>query len=971
MANESRSTNEEAINILDAISKTTEKIVPLINIKKYRNKWWTGELQKLKTAYKRTKKGRNKQDKIRAKTQYEAAIMKAKQEAWRKFLESVDGQSDVYIKYKILCKRERKSVVPSIILNGKFTSTFEETIAELNKENFPDMERPLAAEHQRIEDTVNQYFSEETTPKSEEEITPGEIEIALAGMKINKAPGHDKLPTIVLKRAWNTLQPHLVLLFNKIFKEGTFPLAWKKAKVIYLKKPGKEGNKPRDFRPIALLSVVSKLYEKVMYNRLSWLTDKHCWIDKDQFGFQRYVSAEHANIKFTNEIFQAFKKKKEVATLFADIGGAFPSVWWAGLLYKMIKKKVPREYMEFMRSYLKDRTVIIEKDERTAITKELSRSVPQGSSIGPWAWSIMFDDILRELKDEEYKAQAFADDLVVYKVKEKNQNLKTTMNRALQIMENWGNKWMIRFSQEKTKTMTFSRLRNTRKDTVSLNGVELENVQQYKYLGLVYDSKLLWKSHLKQQVASAIKTFSKLSGVSSLKWGLKETVYRYIYKNVLLPRITYGALSWLNVIEQKCVKTLLARVQRLAAIAITGTHRTIATSSAIVLAGMLPIHLEIKRKAALQLCDIYRNDELSKRLNILEATRKLEKTKQHTSSIQVAKQILIETQINYKAVERMETEIKHPAKLEIPLTELNDVEKEEKIKTLYTDASKIEGSRVGLAVVQWRDGNWRKLIQKSLSEENSVFRGELLAIKEALQYISNNIEETKQIDKIKSDSRSAIQAIGHLKSTDKDINKIRKQLEEIKANTGKRITIAWVRGHDGIEGNEEADKAAKQAIVEGETIQNEKMTRTIVKTRLQAKSIQEWAEIWKQETTGRLTFQIFKTVEIKGKYSHINSNYDRKLLNRAVSGHFPVNTYLKRIRKRDNDTCNYCKASETIEHLIVHCERFESLRIKELGPDKDNNIKTYLTNYLETSVKILKRRLEETVEDKQGSNKKS
>ena len=203
------------------------------------------------------------------------------------------------------------------------------------------------------------------------------------------------------------------------------------------------------------------------------------------------MSAEHANLKFTNEIFQAFKKGKEVATVFADISGAFPSVWHEGLLSKMIKKKVPREYMEFMRSYLKDRIVIVEKDGETAITKKLSRSVPQGSSIGPWAWAIMFDDILKELKEVGYKAQAFADDLVVYRVKEKKQRANTTLHRALKVMEKWGNKWLISFSQEKTKTMTFSRLRNTNRDKAMLGGVELENVTQYRYLGLIYGSKLL------------------------------------------------------------------------------------------------------------------------------------------------------------------------------------------------------------------------------------------------------------------------------------------------------------------------------------------------------------------------------------------------------------------------------------------------------------------------------------------------
>ena len=689
-------------------------------IKRHRNKWWTTELQRLKSAYKKARKGSDKNKKIEAKIEYEVAISKAKQEAWKKFLESVEGQDDVYIKYKILCKEGRKSNVKAVIANGKYTNTFEETTVELNKANFPELERPLLLEQQLIEEEVEQYFNREKD-KNEEEITSGEIETALAGMKINKAPGQDKIPTIVLKRTWQLLAPRITQLFNKIFKKGSFPAAWKEAKVIYIKKPGKEGTQPKDYRPITLLNVISKLYEKVIYNRLNWLSGQHNWIDKDQFGFQTYVSAEHANIKLTNEIFQAIKKRKEVTTIFADISGAFPSVWHEGLLYKMINKNIPREYIEFMRSYLKDRIIVVEKDEHNRVTKKLNRSVPQGSSIGPFAWSIMFDDLIKELKAAGYGTQAFADDLAVYKVKEKHQSCERTLNGALRIMESWGNKWMISFSREKTKTMTFSRLRNTDRDTAKLGGIELENVKEYKYLGLIYDCKLLWKTHIKQQVAKTIKTYSKMAGVSSLKWGLKEIVHRYIYKNVILPRIMYGALSWLSVIEQSCVKKILNRIQRIAAISITGTYRTTATSSATVLAGIMPIDLEIKQRAALQLHDIYRNKEIGNRLKILEVTRRLEETSKHKSSIEIAKEILSKIHVNETQVEKLETELEHPAKVELPLTELEKSKnEEEKANTIYTDASKTDSSRVGIAAVKWEKEKWQVLLQKSLSKENSV-----------------------------------------------------------------------------------------------------------------------------------------------------------------------------------------------------------------------------------------------------------
>ena len=171
-----------------------------------------------------------------------------------------------------------------------------------------------------------------------------------------------------------------------------------------------------------------------------------------------------------------------------------------------------------------------------------------------------------------------------------------------------------------------------------------------------------------------------------------------------------------------------------------------------------------------------------------------------------------------------------------------------------------------------------------------------------------------------------------------------------------------MKGHDGEEGNEAADQAAKYAIVEGEKLENHRLDRNIIKTRLMDRNKAEWLDRWEKESTGRLTYEVFKTVEPKGKYSHIHPEYDRKLLNRAASGHFPVNSYLKRIKKRENDLCIHCKTRETIEHLIVYCNRFEELRVKHLGIDKVNELKHYLTKYTETTVKILKTRLEEKEE---------
>lgn len=278
---------------------------------------------------------------------------------------------------------------------------------------------------------------------------------------------------------------------------------------------------------------------------------------------------------------------------------------------------------------------------------------------------------------------------------------------------------------------------------------------------------------------------------------------------------------------------------------------------------------------------------------------------------------------------------------------------------IYTDASKIGESRVGIAGVKWQEGRWQVIAQKSLPKENSVFTGELTAIKEALLYIKNNQISNGQISKIKSDSKSAIQAIADVKNNDKTVFDIRKTIEDIRKSTLKKIKIAWVRGHSGEEGNEAADRAAKEAIQEGELADSNKVPRNVVKIRLLDKYKSIWNREWEEANTGRATYHIFNKVEFHSKYRDIYPETHRKLLNRAASGHFPVNAYLKRIQKRETDKCNYCNNKETIEHLLVKCPRFESIRFIEIGLNRIDELKAYLTVYTGTAVRILKMRMSE------------
>ena len=361
--------NEPAVDLIDtitnAITETIENIVPKTRKQIYKNKWWNMNLQKSKTELKRIKRKGINLDYLEKKRKFENDIALAKQKSWETFTTTVKDRNDAYIRYKILCKRKEHTALPSLNINGKWTNSTAESAQELLKTNTPDLLRPLTQEHTHIESRVESFLNNHSTiPGTVEEEPPiklTEVRQAIREQNPGKAPGLDGIPGIVYKQTVDILSPLLTKIFNKLFEKGEFPATWSKAKVIFIKKPNKPSTDPSAHRPISLLPIVGKLYEKVILHRLNWHTRKNNLTDDNQFGFQKGISAEQAGLKLVNSITQAFKTKHEIGAVFCDISKAFPSVWNAGVLSKMIDNQFPIEYFKFMNIYLKKQSVVSSK----------------------------------------------------------------------------------------------------------------------------------------------------------------------------------------------------------------------------------------------------------------------------------------------------------------------------------------------------------------------------------------------------------------------------------------------------------------------------------------------------------------------------------------------------------------------------------------------------------------------------------
>ena len=585
-------------NLMKCICKVIDLAIPKTKPRRNRNLWWNNSLQTLKTKVRRARR-QHDTSYLELKRQYEIEILNAKQESWKRFLSSTEGQDDSLVRYRILCKDKRAKTLNAIVTsNGKETETEKETAELLLQENFPDLRLPLTRSQAEIDQFVTENLK--TNKETEDDaITEEEVRRVIAKLRPGKAPGFDGLPGLLFQKSASVLVPSLTKLFDSCFQVGYFPAAWKQAKVVFIQKPNKTGREVKHFRPISLLPVMGKIYEKTICARITWHADQNSWIDNKQFGFQRGTGAEHAALKLSNAGYTAFKKRKEMVAVFLDISGAFNEVWHAGLIYKLIKQGTPMGYIRFMQSYLSGRTACVQTTDSSKVIHNLTQSCPQGSTISPVMWNILLNGLILEVGDKA-NVIGFADDFVLYAELSKDESPQDVLGPALQAVSQWGISWKIPFSQEKTKAMLFSRLRRRERDIMQFQGVDVQWTETFKYLGIVFDSKLKWGKHIDHITARASTTLAKLNGLCGLKWGLRSETARFVYERAVLPMILYGAIVWGRAIQTKNELRKLSRVQKLATLSMTGALRTSALDSLQVLTGMLPIQFKIEERAALQ-----------------------------------------------------------------------------------------------------------------------------------------------------------------------------------------------------------------------------------------------------------------------------------------------------------------------------------------------------------------------------------
>ena len=591
-----------------AIQQTMDSCVPVKRICSYSRTGWTPELTRLRTnmrsARRRWMRFRTSTDRelyLRSRSLFRRRLAEARREAWRKMCEST-STDDYWRLYRKVTRPSGDHGVEALTTERGTTSTDQEKAAALAPVFFPALP-PASPDPPEGAPDSPETPHRPPGPMEHEPITSEELRRTIRNIRVAAAPGLDRVSALCLRKCLLILLPWLLLISNASLAFAYFPRAWRRARVIALKKPGKTSySVPRSYRPISLLSNLGKVLEKLVNRRIMGKLERTHALAPHQFGFRAGREVTDACTRFTLDIVGAFRRGELVQAVTLDIQSAYDTVWHAALIRKLMRIGLDPYLVYWLSSFLSDRECLLRVG-----TAELGVSpecgLPQGSPLSATLFLIFINDLLLSLgRIPELCSQGFADDLALWvAVRLRSGILGLGLRRGLREVDRWALHNRIRFSPQKCICICFHG-RNTRVGdpfVARLHGETLPHDRAVRYLGVWFDEGLSWHRHVTEALSRARARLWQLRRVVGYEWGLCPSLFMRLVRGAVLPGLLFGAPVWASVLRLQGRLSRIDSTLALAARMAFGLERFTSTEASLMLAGLWPARQQILHRLVL------------------------------------------------------------------------------------------------------------------------------------------------------------------------------------------------------------------------------------------------------------------------------------------------------------------------------------------------------------------------------------
>ena len=369
-----------------------------------------------------------------------------------------------------------------------------------------------------------------------------------------------------MKLSSEWLSPNIAALFNLSVENGTYPCIFKTARVTPIFKNKGSRQSMDNYRPISVICNLSKVFEKLINDRLNRFFVSQCLLSQNQFGFRKNSNTELAVINLMNKILPVLQDKLYAFCIFLDFTSCFDTVNRRILMRKLERYGVRGLSLDFLRSYFEDRKHFVVFGDIESIVIDQEIGVIQGSKNGTFIHDVYSNDLNSICEGANI---IFADDTCLFYSGGNLPELTNSVNEKLKLISSWCAFNRLAINPAKSEFMLITRKKVDIVPVIHIGDDEIRHRSSVKYLGLVIDENMKFSSHamtLKGKLsffAGVSYSLSRYFDVSSAK----KYYYAFVYSS-----LTYAITVWGGILHSTRFGELLLKLQKKIVNNLFGVH---------------------------------------------------------------------------------------------------------------------------------------------------------------------------------------------------------------------------------------------------------------------------------------------------------------------------------------------------------------------------------------------------------------
>ena len=415
----------------------------------------------------------------------------------------------------------------------------------------------MSKEVEDVDTSFKEFLSETNEQFSFEIVTQSQVFMHLTKLCKSKATGLDSISARLLRETPDLIADSLCQIFNKSVVTGIFPDEWKNSRITPVFKNAGKRTDPSNYRPISIIPVVAKVFERIIYDQLYKYLAVNNLLSSHQSGFRSFHSTVTALLEATDSWSLNIDRGFVNAVVFLDLKKAFDTVDHNILLSKLQFYGIKGTALEWFSSYLNNRTQTCQVNCYKSSERFLQCGVPQGTILGPLLFLLYINDLPNCLHYSQ--PRMYADDTSITFASNNVDEIDECINSDLEEIRLWLAANKLTLNLTKTEFLLIGsrqRLSNLPESlAVRINQSCVEQVSTAKSLGVYIDQNLNWETHIRE---TSKKIASGISAIKRIRKFVPREILLTIYNSLIQPHFDYCSVVW-----GCCSKGLSQKLQKL------------------------------------------------------------------------------------------------------------------------------------------------------------------------------------------------------------------------------------------------------------------------------------------------------------------------------------------------------------------------------------------------------------------------